>query len=157
MINYLKENYITLYLKFMLGLLIIPAIVYFVVSLTSIVTGYTSEDPSISWAFNMAMILIMVIVFPYIYSIVLSISLLNQVERDSLYSNSALISLKRIGVCGVVVGCLFLLIEIPTVFIAEYDDAPGLIIVVFLFGLLSFGVTAFSVMISKLVSNGLNS
>lgn len=150
----IKDNFLLVYLKGVLGLLCVPVFIYLILVSYSMITGDMGEE-GISWAIYFIAIGYCIATLPYIYAIINSYLLLRQYEKGKLYSENSVIILSKITVSSIIVGVLILIVEVPVFAIANYDDAPGLILFNLFIAGLVFGVTAFSTLIAKIISDKL--
>lgn len=87
---------------------------------------------------------------PYLYSLFLTFKLLIQIENDSYYTNQSRNHLNHIGVSAYIVGTI-LFLDLPFVYgFANEEDAPGIILVVGFFMLLSLSIGVFAHLLKDL-------
>lgn len=153
MIDYIKKNRINLYLKFVLGLLSIPAFLYLVMITITLVTGDSSEGNGIAWAYYVVIGIGILITVPYLYVLVQSFILIHQYEIEELNSTKTMKTFDRIKGSSLTIAFLLLIMEIPIIVVAEYDDAPGLIVFNIALVCIVLGVYAFTVLLKQIISN----
>jgi hypothetical protein len=92
---------------------------------------------------------------PFFLAIYQSFKLLNYIEHNIAFSNLSVRALRRIKHYGVAM-TVILMLFMPVMFmIAEADDAPGLIIISFLFFCIPIVVSVFAAVLQMLLKNAI--
>lgn len=107
------------------------------------------------WFVYPLFIIFMVSCIPFVYAMIPSYRLVERIENDSFFDHRSLLELTHIMISGALVGLLFL-IEMPFWYlVAQWDDAPGLIVIMgFIMGL-AFTVSFFAMALKKIVRSGM--
>lgn len=147
------EIYTPLLLKIALCILAIPAIFAFFFIGYQVIVGLTRGRAP--WFLYPPFILMMVACIPYLYAIKPAIQLVTSVEKKQLFEEKSLVHLTHIMFAFGIIGCL-ILVEMPFWFlVAQWDDAPGLILMMgFIMGL-AFTIALFMILFKKVVAEGI--
>lgn len=89
---------------------------------------------------------------PFFYALFQALKLLNFIDRNKAFSDESVKALKHIKYCAIIIGLLYALGTIPSLFIiAEKDDSPGLggLALVIPFG--SMVIAVFSAVLQRLL------
>lgn len=92
---------------------------------------------------------------PFYTALYQTFNLLNFIDRNLAFSQDSVLALKKIKNCGKIISGLYVVI-LPLVFVvAEWDDAPGLIVINLVFIGASFLVAVFAAVLQRLLQQAI--
>lgn len=84
-----------------------------------------------------------------------AIKLLGYVDKNKAFSKLSVIALRKIAYCGVAISITFAA-SLPFLYIwAEYEDAPGLIVIGMIMTLAPLAVTVFAAVVQRLLNEAI--
>lgn len=92
---------------------------------------------------------------PFFVAIYQAFLLLGYIDKNVAFSTLSVMALRRIKYCGVTMSGILMLFMPAMFVIAEADDAPGLIIISFLFFCIPIIVSVFAAVLEKLLRNAI--
>jgi hypothetical protein len=93
---------------------------------------------------------------PFFYAIYQTMKLLRYIDKDEAFSEQSVSTLKSIKYCGAIIAGLFTLGMPYIYYVAEIDDAPGVILVGFIIIGASVVISVFAAVLQKLLKNALD-
>lgn len=92
----------------------------------------------------------------FYYALYQGMTLLYYIDKERAFSELSVTALSRIKYCGLITGTLYLL-SLPIFYmVAQYDDAPGLIIIGMLFTGAPLVIAVFAAVMQKLVQSAID-
>ncbi len=143
----------TLFLKIAIVLIAIPILVLCTFGLIRITTE--AVNPEYALMLYPILLGMYLSTIPFFAALFEAIRLLSYIDKNKAFSELSVKSLKHIKYCATTINILFVA-EMPFFyFLAEKDDAPGVILMgmVFVFG--SFVVAIFAAVLQKLLKNAI--
>lgn len=132
------KNYSTTFLKTAIVLISLPVIAIAVFLLPQVVVRAFQEltnGPTLAYTVLGILAIVYLSIIPFLMALYQGFKLLRYIDRKQAFSDLSVQSLRKIKRCGWVIAGLYAL-ALPFIYvIAEWDDAPGLI----LFGMLIAG------------------
>lgn len=143
----------TSFLKFSLILMCIPTLLMsFIIISNLLLDPYWLPYNVIIAMYNVSAILILATI-PYYMALVQGSKLLKLIDENKAFSIDSVEILKKIRNYAYVICALFI-VNLPFIFIlAEYDDAPGMILVGLFLVFVIFSVSVFANVLMKLFKN----
>lgn len=93
---------------------------------------------------------------PFFYAIFQTIKLLGYIDKNLAFSEESVSTLKAIKYCGVIIAGLFSL-GMPYIFyVADKDDAPGVVAIGLVIIAASIVISVFAAVLQKLLTNALD-
>jgi hypothetical protein len=146
----------TLFLKGVLifiGLLVLALSIFGLPSLTK---GAALEFPPIAPLRDAILAGLYVTTIPFFIALYQAFKLLNYIDRNMAFSQLSADALKYIKYCALTMSGLYML-GMPVVFlVAEWDDAPGLVIIGFLAACSPIVIAVFAAVLQKLVQSAID-
>lgn len=113
--------------------------------------GVEEEYPTITYVFYSILLALYVAAIPFFITLFQSLKLLHYIDKGKAFSNLSVQVLKYIAYCGVVICFIFTAI-LPLLYVwAEYEDAPGLIVIGMMFVGASLTVSVFAAVMQRLL------
>jgi len=92
---------------------------------------------------------------PYFYALYQALRLLNYIDKNNAFSEDSVVALKWIKYCAITISCLYV-IALPFVFfVADLDDAPGLILIGMVPIFASIVIAVFAAVLQKLLKEAI--
>ena len=92
---------------------------------------------------------------PYFYALYQALRLLNYIDKNNAFSEDSVVALKWIKYCAITISCLYV-IALPFVFfVADLDDAPGLILIGMVPMFASIVIAVFAAVLQKLLKEAI--
>jgi hypothetical protein len=137
----------TLFLKFVIFLLAAAALALCIFVLPS---GFMSEGAGY---YRPILIGMYIPAIPFFIALYQALKLLGYIDKNSVFSQSAVNALKKIKYCGFII-CALYTIGMPYIFyVADRDDAPGVALLGFIFIGASLAVATAGAVFQKLLQN----
>ncbi len=147
------ESHAPFLLKIALIVLAIPGVFAFGFIGYNVIRGLV-EGGGV-WYLYPPFIIFMVSCVPYVYALIPSYRLVEKIENNSFFDHQTLVELTRIMIAGGLIGLLFLIAMPFWYLVAQWDDAPGLIVIMgFIMGL-AFIISLFAMTLKKVVVSGI--
>jgi len=139
----------TLFLKLIISLIGIVVLVLITVFTISIVSGGGG-------LFLPILIIMYVTAIPFFFALYQTLKLLRYVDKDIAFSKLSIKTLRNIKHSAIVISALYVA-GMPFLFyVAEKDDAPGVVGFGLIFILASIVIATFAAVLQKLVQSGLD-
>ncbi|MCG3419401.1 DUF2975 domain-containing protein [Oceanobacillus jordanicus] len=150
----------TTFLKIAVFLMGIPVLALAILLLPKI--GLEAMDQAASGGTQLAymvfgiLFIMYVSIIPFYFALYQAFKLLSYIDKNKAFSDISVIALKKIKQCAITISGLYV-IALPLVYIiAEWDDAPGLIIV----GMVPIGaslvIAVFAAVLQRLLKEAIN-
>lgn len=92
---------------------------------------------------------------PFIFALYQGVRLLSYIDKSTAFSSDSINSLEKIKYSAIAISIIYIL-GMPYIFyVADKDDAPGVVAIVLVMIFSSFVVTTFAVVLEKLIHSGL--
>lgn len=102
------------------------------------------------------LIIMYISAIPFYMALYQALKLLSYIEKNEAFSERSVISLKKIRNCAASIGGLYM-IALPMIYIvAEWDDAPGLIVIGLIIAGASMVVAVFTAVLKKLLQQAID-
>lgn len=93
---------------------------------------------------------------PFFSALFQTLKLLSFIDKNKAFSELSVKALKSIKYCATIITILYV-VELPFLyFLAEKDDAPGIIVIGMVFVFVSFLVAVFAAVLQKLLQNAID-
>lgn len=142
----------TLLLKAALAVMTLP-VIGFLIFVMPVVVRELNKGLSgwFDWMMFGMMVIVFLTVLPYVYVLYQSFCLLQYIDQKRAFSALSIRALANIRNGSLVVSGLYLL-GMPLFFLfAEVDDAPGVVLIAFLFFFAPFVISVFASLLKKLL------
>ncbi|MEK3735125.1 MULTISPECIES: DUF2975 domain-containing protein [Paenibacillus] len=93
---------------------------------------------------------------PFFVALVQAYKLLNYIDRNEAFSDLSVRALRTIKYCGLSISGLYAVILPFLFFMADMDDAPGLLAIGIIIVFASFVIAAFAALLQKLLQNAID-
>ena len=143
----------TLFLKLVVSLIALVVLGVCVFVLPSLIT---SELTTSDFDYGPIFIGMYIPAIPFFYALFQTIKFLGYIEKNQAFSPSSVTALKKIKYCGLLISSLYAL-GMPYVFyVADRDDAPGLVALGFVIIFASFVIATAAAVFQQLLQNALD-
>ncbi|MFC3040840.1 DUF2975 domain-containing protein [Virgibacillus xinjiangensis] len=93
---------------------------------------------------------------PFYFALYQAFRLLNYIDQNRAFSQTSVQSLKKIRTCAITISGLYVL-ALPLIFvIAEWDDAPGLVLIGLVIAGASMVIAVFAAVLKKLLQEAID-
>ncbi len=146
----------TLFLKVAICFIGLLVLAFCIFAIPSITKGITVEWPLMAPLREPMMFGLYLTAIPFFIGLSQAFRLLSFIDKGNAFSGHSIKALKIIKYCALTMTGLYLIL-MPAVFlIAEYDDAPGLVIVGLVFACSPTVVAVFAAILQKLLQNAID-
>lgn len=145
----------TLFLKLTLGVLAIGTVAFMIFLLPNIKELMQAVIPNLAMLQPITQVILALTGICFIYILMQTLKLILNIDHNKAFSESTINYLKHIRNTGYVITGLYVLLMPVIYLIAEFDDAPGLILFGAFFVFTSAVITAFADVLKKLFSSAL--
>jgi hypothetical protein len=149
----------TLFLKIaviIMGIPVLAACVFLLPQLAKEAMKHAAEGATLAYVVFALLIIMYVSAIPFYFALYQALKLLSYIDKNQAFSQISVTALNSIKKCAVFISGLYV-VALPFVYIvAEWDDAPGLIIV----GMVMVGapmvVAVFAAVLQRLLQEAIN-
>lgn len=149
----------TLLLKTMVIIMGIPVLALCIFGLPQIgilAFGHATDGATLGYIVLSMLFVMYVSTVPFYIALYQTLKLLSYIDKDQAFSGLSVVALKKIKNCGKLICGLYVLI-LPLVYIvAEWDDAPGLILIGMIIIGASFAVAVFASVLQRLLQKAID-
>lgn len=148
------ERGTTLFLRlavFLIGILILAIGIFTVPAITKEAAAYWPN----SWVYPVVAG-IYAAVIPFFYALYQALRLLSFIDKNQAFSELSVKALKHIKYCAIAISILFAASEPFLYFMAEYDDAPGIIVIGLIIIFASMVIAVFAAVLERLLKNAID-
>lgn len=89
--------------------------------------------------------------FPFFFALYQALKILGYIDANTAFSELSITALRKIKYCGLIISGFYLLCMPYIFYLAELDDAPGLILIGFVFVGAAFVVATAAAVLEKLL------
>ncbi len=144
----------TLFLKIAVVLIAIPVLTLSLFGLTRLVNN--SVNPEYAHLLYPILVGMYASTIPFFVALFQALRLLSYIDKNNAFSELSVKAVKNIKYCAAIISFLYV-IELPFLyFLAEKDDAPGIIVIGMGFVFASFVVAVFAAVLQKLLKNAID-
>jgi hypothetical protein len=136
-----------------LGFIVLMIGIFFVPSLGP---GWAVEIPQLPGIGYMIMVGIYACAIPFYMALYQAMKLLNYIDRNKAFSDRSVKALKHIKYCGIAIGVLCAAGMPIVYYLAEMDDAPGLVLFGMVFVIAPIAVAVLAAVLQRLLRNAIN-
>jgi hypothetical protein len=143
----------TLFLKIAVVLIAMPILALCILG----VVRLSTERINLEYASMLYPILIGMYLsaIPFFAALFQALKLLSYIDKNNAFSELSVNALKNIKYCASAISILYVLVMPFLYFLAEKDDAPGIILIGMVFVFVSFVVAVFAAVLQKLLKNAI--
>ncbi|QIW80242.1 DUF2975 domain-containing protein [Bacillus tequilensis] len=146
----------TLFLRIAVILIGIPILALCIFAVPKI-ANYTAElFPNMAYIQYLVCIFLYAAAIPFYFALYQAFKLLNYIDKNEAFSNMAVKALKNITYCAVTISVLFAAGVPAFYFVAETDDASGIIVIGFVIIFASMVIAVFAAVLQKLLKEAID-
>ena len=93
---------------------------------------------------------------PFFWALYQALKLLRLIDNSEPFSNDSANAFKQIKYCALIIGGIFLASSPYVYYVADQDDAPGVLLIVLVIAFASFVIATFSTLLQKLVQTAID-
>ncbi|WP_155590777.1 DUF2975 domain-containing protein [Lysinibacillus cavernae] len=143
----------TLFLKIAVFLMGLPVLALCIVVVPRVAMGAASHFPKTTF---FAVIGAYATAIAYFVALYMTIKLLSYIDQNIAFSERSVKALINIKYCAIIISSIYV-VGMPLIYyVAEVDDAPGLIIIGMVIFFASFVVAVFAAVLQKLLKNAID-
>ena len=145
----------TLFLKVAVFLMGIPVLALCIFSVPAIARGFSEIIPGMGYVQYLVYIGLYATALAYFLALYQAYRLLSYIDRNEAFSDLSVKALKNIKYCAMAISGFYVLL-MPIIYLfAEYDDAPGVIVIgmIMIFGAMVIAV--FAAVLQKLLNTAI--
>lgn len=117
--------------------------------------GHTQNGATLAYVVFGILLILYLSAIPFYIALYQAWKLLRYIDLDQAFSEISVITLKKIRTCAITITGLFVL-ALPLIYIiAEWDDAPGLILIGLVMTFAAMVVAVFSALLKKLLQEAI--
>lgn len=148
----MKQIIPTVFLRLIFVFLGLLALAFGIFALPLIIWEIRSHVPNVGVFTYTFMVGVYLTIPVFLYALYQALCLLNQVDHNTIFTLSAVGRLRQMKLAGFVVTALLYTTMMPVCYaIADYEDAPGLILIGLAFATLPLAVAAFVAVLERLL------
>ncbi|MCM3631115.1 DUF2975 domain-containing protein [Paenibacillus glycanilyticus] len=148
------ERGTTLFLKVTVFLMGLPILALCIFGLPAIMKEATEAWPDY-WVYPVITAMYLSAI-PFYIALYQAFKLLGYIDRNQAFSELSVTALKNIKFCGIAISILYAAAEPFLFFIADVDDAPGLIVIGLVVIFASLVIAVFAAVLQKLLKNAID-
>ncbi|WP_085507037.1 DUF2975 domain-containing protein [Thalassobacillus devorans] len=145
----------TLFLKIAVFLMGIPVLALCIFAVPTIARGFSEIIPGMDYVQYLVFIGLYTTALAYFLALYQAYRLLSYIDRNEAFSGLSVKALKNIKYCAIAISGFYVLL-MPIIYLfAEYDDAPGVIVIgmIIIFGAMVIAV--FAAVLQKLLNTAI--
>ncbi|MDR4435294.1 DUF2975 domain-containing protein [Bacillus tequilensis] len=146
----------TLFLRIAVILIGIPILALCIFVVPKIANYIGDLFPNMAYIQYLVFIFLYVTAIPFYYALYQAFKLLNYIDKNKAFSKMAVKALKNITYCAVTISVLFAAGVPAFYFVAEIDDAPGIIVIGFVIIFASMVIAVFAAVLQKLLKEAID-
>lgn len=143
----------TFFLKLAVFLLGIPVLALGILGLTWLPTH--AANPDYAESLYPIVTIMYASAAPYFYALFQAFRLLNYIDKNNAFSEDSVVALKWIKYCAISISCLYVIMLPFVFFVAQLDDAPGLILIGMVPLFASMAIAVFAAVLQKLLQDAI--
>lgn len=149
------EKSSTVFLKVVIYLMGLTILGISVIATPQIVSHISDSPSMVQWVVYPIVVGVLLTTIPFYMALYQALKLLRLIDNNEAFSESAVLTLKKIKQCALIITGIYILI-MPFIYIfAEKDDAPGAIIIGLAPLLASLIIAVFASLLQKLLKSAL--
>lgn len=149
----------TLFLKvavIALGIPVLALCIFVLPRFFATAADHAAQGDTLGFIFLGILVVMYITVIPFFFALYQTLKLLGFIEKDQAFSHLSVTALKKIKNSAKVISILYLVI-LPLVYIvAEWDDAPGLILVGMVMIGAPFAIAVFASVLQRLLQSAID-
>ncbi|WP_085992204.1 DUF2975 domain-containing protein [Oceanobacillus senegalensis] len=149
----------TLFLKItviIMGIPVLALCIFGLPQLVKVAFSHTANGDTLGYIVLSILIVMYIATIPFYMALYQTLKLLNYIEKDQAFSQISVIALKKIKNGAKIISGLYVVI-LPLVYIvAEWDDAPGLLLIGMIIIGTSFAVAVFASVLQRLLQKAID-
>ena len=146
----------TLFLKIAVFLMGLPVLTLCIFVVPRVAMKAAQHFPKATLFAVIAVIAVYATAIAYFVALYMTIKLLSYIDQNIAFSERSVKALINIKYCAIIISSLYL-VGMPMIYyVAEVDDAPGLIIIGMVIIFASFIVAVFAAVLQKLLKNAID-
>ncbi|MGJ9384347.1 hypothetical protein CR203_14675 [Salipaludibacillus neizhouensis] len=149
----------TIFLKiavFLIGIPFLAICIFLLPQIAIEAFGEAKNGAELAYVVFGILIVMYVSMIPFCYALYQSFKLLSYIDKNKAFSDLSVTALKRIKICAITISGLFV-IALPLIYIiAEWDDAPGLILIGMVIIGASLVIAVFAAVLQRLLREAIH-
>ena len=137
---------------FLQGAVLILGLVVLAGCLLVLAPALLKED---DWEFRILIVGMLIAAVPFFVALIQTLKLLNVIDGPKAFSPVSVAALKVIKYCALAIGAVYLALLPVFFYIADTDDAPGVVLIGLVFVFASSVVAVFAATLHKLLRNAI--
>jgi len=150
----MMKNGSTLFLKLALFLMAIPVLVFVIVAVPWLINN--PVNPDYTYILYPIVIGVFISIIPYFLALFQSYKLLSFIDQNQAFSDHSVQALKVIKFCALSVSGIYIVLLPFIYFLAELDDAPGLILIGLVFVFAALVIAVFAAVLQRLLKEAID-
>ncbi|RFB14851.1 DUF2975 domain-containing protein [Bacillus sp. HNG] len=148
----------TLFLKLaviIMGIPVLALCLFLLPKIAKVAFGEATDGATLGYMVLGILTLMYISAVPFYIALFQAFKLLNYIDKNIAFSDLSVHALKKIRNCAITISCLYLA-ALPFVFIiAEWDDAPGLVLIGMVVVGASMVIAVFAAVLKKLLQEAI--
>ena len=147
----------TFFLKIAVFLIGIPILALCIFGLPSLANDIARMKIEYAKLLYPVLIVMYASAVPFFFALYQALKLLSYIDKNKAFSESSVNSLKYIKYCATIIGIMYAVGSIPSIFlVAEKDDAPGLALLGLVIPFGSMVIAVFAAVLQKLLREAID-
>ncbi|WP_071392881.1 DUF2975 domain-containing protein [Bacillus tuaregi] len=149
----------TLFLKtavICIGIPVLALCIFLLPQIASVAIEHAKDGDVLAYVVFGILAIMYVSAIPFYYALYQAFRLLNYIDKNQAFSELSVAALKKIKHCAITISCLYVS-ALPLVFIiAEWDDAPGLVLMGMVIVGASMVIAVFAAVLQRLLKEAID-
>ncbi|MCK1995023.1 DUF2975 domain-containing protein [Peribacillus muralis] len=146
----------TLFLKIAVILIGLPVLALCIFLVPEIATFAVELFPNIPFLNVLVFIYMYVTAIPFYVALYQALKLLSYIDKNKAFSELSVMTLKKIKYCAMTISSLYVVGMPFFYFMAELDDAPGIIVIGLVIIFASMVIAVFAAVLQRLLKNAID-
>lgn len=149
----------TMFLKIVVSAMGIPVLalcVYLLPKMASVAFSDIADGETLGYLMLAILIVMAVTAIPFYLGLYQTVKLLSYIEKEQAFSQMTVTALTKIKNYAKLISALYVVILPMVYFVAEWDDAPGLILIGFVVIGASFALAVFASVLQRLLQTAID-
>lgn len=138
-----------------IGIPILALCIFLLPQIAMVATDQARQGATLAYVVFGILFIMYVTAIPFYYALYQALKLLKFIDEDEAFSQISVIALRKIKRCAIIISGLYIL-ALPLIYVvAEWDDAPGLILIGMVIVGASAVVAVFAAVLQKLLQEAI--
>ncbi|HHU19076.1 MAG TPA: DUF2975 domain-containing protein [Bacilli bacterium] len=149
----------TMFLKVVvisMGIPVLGLCIYLLPKIADVAFSHVADGDTLGYLILTILIVMAITAIPFYLGLYQTVKLLSYIEKDQAFSQISVTALTKIKNYAKLISALYVVILPMVYFVAEWDDAPGLILIDFVVIGASFALAVFASVLQRLLQTAID-